>query len=644
MRLLRCFYDGFVDYSRKGTKSFNVLTGDQQLHVEVCMASYGPEVDQSQHMKSVSQIIRHSHTALQLYCLAERERPIVLLQHFMSDLFSLTIIITVLMALYFCSPEPKEILQAFQHWGGLPGKTPCFVGRREECREVLDKLLSGPCRIVTITGPPGFGKSCVAIHVGHELLSYGVCVFYISLRNCTSMSCMANHLLGALGIIAGKEPVHQAQYCVCGLKSNTVIILDNVEDMLLPEVRDKFCNFVESIAEAARYVRLLITSRVAVSLDYLVESHDLRLNSLEPKEARKILTSAPHSKISDDDAETLAKLCGGVPLVLRTTASLLSKAVEPRALISEFHRSPVTALKSFNLNTLSKDHQLFYCLDMCFIRLEPELQSALMSLSVFPMEFKISQAHSILKDLSEINLEMTLLQLMDNSVLQFDRITKSYSVHSAIQVFCIGKAREDEELSCIYKNAKKVFNMHYLNLIQELCRLFMTTECHATFEKFLFERRNIRQALLDAVDDPELQLLCIDTANKVMPFLTKAYRKEKFLAIYGRYTDCCNRLGDQKRYSDCLTSEAYCILSHCACHLPCPSAVKKFTEADEIQMKLGDEQSVTRAWCLTKLGRCTAQLGDMAKAEAMIKRAIEMRKAHGSKVFLAAAYKDLAGI
>ena len=562
-------------------------------------------------------------------------------QHFMSDLFSLTI---NYMALCFCLPEPKEILQAFQHWGGLPGKTPCFVGRREECREVLNKLLSGSCRIVTITGPPGFGKSCVAIHVGCELLSYGVCLFYIRLRNCTSMPCMANHFLGALGIVAGNEPIHQAQYCVRRLKSNTVIILDNVEDMLLPEVRDKFCDFVESIAEAARYVKLLITSRVAVSLDYLVESHDLRLNSLEPKEARKILTSAPHSKISDDDAETLAELCGGVPLVLRTTASLLSKAVEPRALISEFHRSPVMALKTFNLSTLSKDHQLFYCLDMCFSRLEPELQSALMSLSVFPTEFKISQAHSVLKYLSEINLEMTLLQLTDNSVLQFDRIAKSYSVHSAIQVFCIGKAQEDERLSCIYKNAKKVFIMHYLNMIQELCQLFMTTECHAAFEKFLFERRNIRQALLDAVDDPELQLLCIDIANKVMHFLSKAYRKEKFLAIYGRYTDCCNRLGDQKRYSDCLTSEAYCILSHCACHLPCPSAVKKFTEADEIQTKQGDEQSVFRAWCLAKLGRCTAQLGDLTKAEAMIKRAIEMRKGDGNEVFLAAAYKDLAGI
>ena len=52
---------GFINYSRKGTKSFDVLTSYQEL--EVRTATYGPEVDQSQHVKSVSQII-NSHYLL----------------------------------------------------------------------------------------------------------------------------------------------------------------------------------------------------------------------------------------------------------------------------------------------------------------------------------------------------------------------------------------------------------------------------------------------------------------------------------------------------------------------------------------------------------------------------------------------------
>ena len=48
---------GFVNYSGKGTKSFDILTGDQEL--TVCMATYGLEIDQSEHMKSVSHIIKY---------------------------------------------------------------------------------------------------------------------------------------------------------------------------------------------------------------------------------------------------------------------------------------------------------------------------------------------------------------------------------------------------------------------------------------------------------------------------------------------------------------------------------------------------------------------------------------------------------
>ena len=55
-RLIRCLLYGLVDYSGKGTKSFDVLTGDQEL--EVCTATYAPEIDQSQHTKPVSHMIK----------------------------------------------------------------------------------------------------------------------------------------------------------------------------------------------------------------------------------------------------------------------------------------------------------------------------------------------------------------------------------------------------------------------------------------------------------------------------------------------------------------------------------------------------------------------------------------------------------
>lgn len=524
-------------------------------------------------------------------------------------------------------------------------RPPNFVDRKEECLEVLSKLRTGTCQVVTITGAPGFGKSGVAIQVGHDLCLHGVSVYYISLRSCTSLFCMANSLLGALQIVASKNPIKQAMHCLCNLTTDTVIILDNAEDMLLPSIKDEFCGYVENIAQTAQFVRILVTSRMLMTF-LNVDSHTLRLGALQQKDSQTLLRTF-RSNISNADSEVLAELCGGVPLVLRTTASLLAKegTIHPKALITEFQRSPVSALKSFDLITLSHDHQIFYCLNICFERLSHELQLALISLSVFPTTFTLSDARFILKEHSEFYLECHLQELINNSLLEFDPVVKEYTMHGAIQAFCKDKAKNEEnKYKLKYEFAKKEFNCHYLELLPWLQEQFVSKKAQAAVEQFLAKRRHIRQALLDAINDPELEKTCIDTANDVAPFLTKVLRKEKFLKIFEVYTKICKDKEDQKRYSDCLTSEAYCILSHCACHLPCPTAVSRFKEADAIQTKLEDESSRIRSHCLTKLGRCIAHYGDLDKGIMLIKRGIGIREKMNDPVQLAVAYKDLAGI
>lgn len=537
------------------------------------------------------------------------------------------------------------VTEAFKYLGGIPCKVPNFVGRKGQCATVMEKLnASDSCQIVSITGPPGFGKSAVAIQVGHELIAQGKTnVFYISLRNLTSMNGMMNSLLGALQIVAsGEQLIQQAKHCLRTLTKHSVIILDNAEDMLLPQVKDEFCHFIETVAETTPRVKVLITSRQSITF-FTVEMFELRLVSLCPDHAKELLLKL-ESRVSEEHAEQLAYHCGGVPLVLRTTAALLAKGVDAGALINEFQMSPVSTLKSFSLNSLSHNHQLFNCLGICFSRLEPDQQVALISLAVFPMSFTVSDAQFLLRDLSAYKLGMLLQDLVDNSMLQFDCLLKQYYVHNIIQSFCIDRVHQESDLQPPYQSAKKLFNIHYLGMLKELYALFLSKKCCQAVQKFLMSRRNIRQALQDSLADPDLDELCIDTAVEVAPFLAKVFRKEKFLSVYGQFTDACKRAGNKKRYSDCLTMEAYCILSHCACHLPCPPAVARFKEADAIQRELGDDSSIVRAFCLSKLGRCFGQSKDLEKAIPLIRKAIDIReKVHEDRIFTAVAYKDLGG-
>ena len=70
------------------------------------------------------------------------------------------------------------------HSKTLPYISKNFVGREEEMKEVMRSIdfrknSESDIRIVNIIGPPGFGKSTLAIHVGHEMVSKGV-VYYLN--------------------------------------------------------------------------------------------------------------------------------------------------------------------------------------------------------------------------------------------------------------------------------------------------------------------------------------------------------------------------------------------------------------------------------------------------------------------------------
>lgn len=538
--------------------------------------------------------------------------------------------------------EGGAVTRAFTYWGGIPCNVPNFVGRKGQCSAVLEKLAPNDCcRIISITGPPGFGKSAIAIQVGHELIAQRKgTVYYVSLRDLGSLNGMANSLLGALQIVASREPIRQAKRYLQTITKHSVIILDNAEDLLFPQVKDEFCNFIEDVAETASHVKILITSRQSITF-FSVENFQLRLDSLCPDHGKELLLLLDPN-VTEDDAKQLAHHCGGVPLVLRTTGALLAKGVDAKALINEFEMSPVSTLKSFSLNSLSHNHQLFNCLGICFDRLGAAQQVALITLAVFPTTFTASDAHFLFRDLSKYNLEMLLQNLVDNSMLQFDHLSKQYYVHSIIQSFCLDQALpEANNLSPTYKEAQKLFNIHYLVMLKELYSLFLSMECLKAFEMFLINRRNIRQVLNNSLVDPDLQEMCIDTAIAVCPFLAKMLRKEKFLSVYGKFTSLCKANKDKKRHSDCLTAEAYCILSHCACHLPCPSAVAGFREADRLQRELGDDKSAMRAICLSKLGRCHGQSKDLEQAIPLLQRAIEITENLKDRIFVAVGYKDI---
>lgn len=117
----------------------------------------------------------------------------------------------------------------------LPTTVPHFTGRQNECDEIIGHAKSESTRIVSIWGSPGFGKTSIAINVGHHLQSEGLPIYFLSLRGSGSKADLTSKLLSFLRQSSSNEPSSQPLSLddeLCELFSRIVdrcvFILDNM--------------------------------------------------------------------------------------------------------------------------------------------------------------------------------------------------------------------------------------------------------------------------------------------------------------------------------------------------------------------------------------------------------------------------------
>ena len=117
----------------------------------------------------------------------------------------------------------------------LPYISGTFVGRETELNDVLQLLDFGhsDTRVVSIDGPPGFGKSTLAIKVGHQMARKGMNVLYINMLEVSSMQVLAEKVCRGAGIVIKKTVrIERLYHWARDLSYNTLLILDNCDDSL----------------------------------------------------------------------------------------------------------------------------------------------------------------------------------------------------------------------------------------------------------------------------------------------------------------------------------------------------------------------------------------------------------------------------
>ena len=167
----------------------------------------------------------------------------------------------------------------------LPPRPPVFLGRAAELEQVAARLADPDCRLLTVLGPGGMGKTLLAVEAARtqgDRFADGV--WFVDLAPVNAPDQIAGAILRGLALPAADPAAAPARLLAELATRQTLLVLDNFEHLLAGAER------LPPLLRGAPGLKLLVTSRARL---HLAEEWLLPLSGLATPPAPAGGRSAP---------------------------------------------------------------------------------------------------------------------------------------------------------------------------------------------------------------------------------------------------------------------------------------------------------------------------------------------------------------
>ena len=403
---------------------------------------------------------------------------------------------------------------------------PHFTGRQSECEEVVHYMTSQSTRLVTISGPPGFGKTSVAIAVAHRLKNQGLPVYFFSLRNVKTTNGLASKLLNCFTHTSSypqtKQPcppsgvVDKLCQILSEISPNFFIVLDNADDILESggmDARQEVSDLLQEIFMHCKSVTFLCTTRMNLEfLEHKFEVHkSIKIGPLDKSSSNQLVRQLL-PEVNDDNCETITQVCGCVPLAVKLLCALIADDDEYEVL-NEIRSVSLSILDLLDNPDSTNDLQLKILFESSFKRLSQKEKEGFVSLSVFRGEkFDMDAAVNVVGGNKQL-AKQTLQRLQRKCLLDFSSEGKFFSFHPLLSAFAVEKGKN--EMKEISLQAHWRFLYYYVLMFKNLNNQFLDGNSLSAFVKFHQEKENIFLSLREGVYDDTV-------CNEIFEFLPTA--------------------------------------------------------------------------------------------------------------------------
>lgn len=368
-----------------------------------------------------------------------------------------------------------------------------FIGRDQEIL-ALSRLLADPqCRMLTLIGPGGIGKTRLAVEAAaRSQQSFSDGVVFIPLAALQSPSYIIPAIADTLGISfhGHDEPLAQLLLHLQG--KHILLVLDNVEHLLA-----KVSLYGELLAGAPT-IKLLVTSRERLNLqqEWVFEIQGLpapspsqAVKSQEYSSVQLFLQAARRTNAAFEanpaDLADIAYICrmmDGMPLGIELAAAWVS-VLTCSEIASEMERS-FDFLATKYRNIPERQRSLRAAFDYSWNLLEDEEKHVLAGLSVFHGGFERRQAEQI------AGASLPILQALVTKSLIKRKSSGRFDLHEVIRQYAYAHLELDPEFLYLLEKHAVV----YLDYFQERSKGLKSAQQFQVIRDLRLEMNNLRAA------------------------------------------------------------------------------------------------------------------------------------------------------
>ncbi|MEZ4671226.1 MAG: LuxR C-terminal-related transcriptional regulator [Anaerolineae bacterium] len=346
----------------------------------------------------------------------------------------------------------------------LPPQPTPFIGRDHELADIARLLADPTCRLLTLVGPGGMGKTRLAIEVArcHEMPDGA---FFVPLQPLTTAEFIVHAIAEAVSIQFFQADDPKQQLLSSLQNKAALLLLDNFEHLL------DGVGLLSDMLSTAPGIKLLVTSRErlnlqeewAFMLDGLSFPKDAAKDALENYSAVQLFVQRARQARADfslnGNTELVATICRqleGLPLGLELAASWL-RAMSCERIAAQI-QSSLHFLATPLRNIPERHRSLNAVFEQSWGLLTTAEQDVLMRLSVFRGGFD----EEAVEHVADTSLPV-LAALVDKSFIRLDN-TGRYDLHELLRQFAADKLLDAGQ----YEATVEAFCAYYLKLAEQV--------------------------------------------------------------------------------------------------------------------------------------------------------------------------------